>query len=73
MVFFNYGTDSSGRDSLTISPLVWLFPTLTVPLTIIVFMSYRYWRNRREKKVLPKSRESSNVDLEREERRITEH
>jgi cytochrome c-type biogenesis protein CcmH/NrfF len=73
MVFFNYGIDSAGKNSLTVSPLLWLFPTLTVPLTIIVFMVYRYWRKRREKKVRSKSRESSNVDLERGERKITTH
>ncbi|KAL2040003.1 hypothetical protein N7G274_007406 [Stereocaulon virgatum] len=48
MVFFNTATDDNGKPKLTVSPQWWYFPTITIPLTIIVFAVWQWWRRRRE-------------------------
>lgn len=48
MVFFNF---SNGGSSFDVSPWVWLYPAVTVPLTGLVFGWYQYWSRRREMKV----------------------
>ncbi len=48
MVFFTTGTDENGKASLTVTPQWWYFPTITIPLTIIVFAVWQWWRRKRE-------------------------
>ena len=48
MVFFNTSTDENGKASLTVTPEWWYFPTITIPLTIIVFAVWQWWRRKRE-------------------------
>jgi len=54
MVFFNFSGTGSAFD---VSPWVWLYFAVTIPLTCLVFAWYRYWSRRRERKV--PSREGS--------------
>ena len=48
MVFFNTSIDGNGRVSLTVAPQWWYFPVITIPLTIIVFAVWQWWRRKRE-------------------------
>ncbi|KAL2054975.1 hypothetical protein ABVK25_004797 [Lepraria finkii] len=48
MVFFNTATDNNGKATLIVSPQWWYFPTITIPLTIIVFIVWQWWRRQRE-------------------------
>ena len=48
MVFFNTSIDGNGRASLTVAPQWWYFPAITIPLTIIVFAVWQWWRRKRE-------------------------
>ncbi|KAK3174740.1 hypothetical protein OEA41_001986 [Lepraria neglecta] len=48
MVFFNTATDINGKANLIVSPQWWYFPTITIPLTIIVFILWQWWRRQRE-------------------------
>ena len=49
MAFFNTGIDETGRAGLlSVSPQWWYFPIITVPLTILVFGVWQWWRRRRE-------------------------
>jgi hypothetical protein len=56
MVFFNF---SNGGSSFDVSPWVWLYPAVTIPLTGLVFGWYQYWSRRREMK-LPTQNEHTN-------------
>ncbi|KAL8993573.1 MAG: hypothetical protein Q9169_006241 [Polycauliona sp. 2 TL-2023] len=53
MAFFNAGTDENGKATLEVSPLVWYFPAVTIPLTILVLLVWEFWRRRRQDKILP--------------------
>ena len=44
MVFFNTKTSESGRESLIVGSQWWLFPAITVPLTILVFVIWVKWQ-----------------------------
>lgn len=48
MAFFNAGTDEHGKATLEVSPLWWYFPTITIPLTILVFVIWEVWRRKRQ-------------------------
>jgi hypothetical protein len=37
MVFFNSKANESGSESLIVGRQWWLFPAITIPLTILVF------------------------------------
>ena len=65
MVFFNTSTDGNGRVSLTVAPQWWYFPTITIPLTIIVFAVWQWWRRKRQ---AGGSKADSNV---KEKRNVT--
>lgn len=47
MAFFNNGTDASGRATLTVLPQWWIFPAVTIPLTLLVFGLWRLWQQKR--------------------------
>ena len=47
MVFFNNGTDASGNPTLEVLPQWWIFPVTTVPLTLLVFVLWRIWQQKR--------------------------
>jgi uncharacterized membrane protein YciS (DUF1049 family) len=48
MVFFNYGFDNNGQEVFQVSSLLWMFFAVTIPVTIIVFGIYLFWRHKRE-------------------------
>lgn len=48
MVFFNTSIDGNGRASLNVAPQWWYFPAITIPLTIVVFAVWQWWRRKRE-------------------------
>ncbi|KAF9474384.1 hypothetical protein BDN70DRAFT_899013 [Pholiota conissans] len=47
MVFFDSHPGNAGRMELSVAPQWWLFPLVTIPLTIIVFLVWVIWRRRR--------------------------
>lgn len=47
MVFFETSTLPDGRTSLSVGASWWLFPAITIPLTIAVFAIWHIWRTRR--------------------------
>ena len=49
MAFFNNGTDTSGQPTLTVLPQWWIFPVITIPLTLLVFGLWRIWQQKRLK------------------------
>ncbi|KAL8848050.1 MAG: hypothetical protein Q9221_006910 [Calogaya cf. arnoldii] len=53
MAFFNAGTDENGKATLEVSPLVWYFPAITVPLTVLVLGVWEIWRRKRQAKLVP--------------------
>lgn len=57
MAFFNAGTDENGKATLEVSPLVWYFPAVTVPLTILVFGVWEFWRRKRQAKIIPAAKQ----------------
>jgi hypothetical protein len=61
MAFFHYGVDSDGNEFFEVSPKWWLFPTITIPFTLLVMVFYQIWRRRREGKMV-RRREVSFVD-----------
>ena len=44
MVFFDTKTGDNGRESLIVGSQWWLFPAITAPLTIIVFVIWVKWQ-----------------------------
>lgn len=53
MAFFNTGMDENGKATLEVSPLVWYFPAVTVPLTVLVLGVWEFWRRKRQAKIMP--------------------
>ena len=49
MVFFNTTTNENGIESLTIGRQWWLFPTITIPLTVLVFTIWVSWQRHRKR------------------------
>ncbi|KAF8148419.1 hypothetical protein B0H34DRAFT_736964 [Crassisporium funariophilum] len=47
MVFFDSGSDPTGGTSLFVRPQWWLYPTITIPLTMLVFATWIFWQRRR--------------------------
>ncbi|KAF8963510.1 hypothetical protein BDZ97DRAFT_1820257 [Flammula alnicola] len=47
MVFFNSQTTATGQTILSVTPQWWLFPSITIPLTILVFIIWLLWQRRR--------------------------
>jgi len=47
MIFFTQ-SDSEGRQVLSVSPQWWLFPVITIPLTVFVFVVWVIWQRRRK-------------------------
>ncbi|KAL8805347.1 MAG: hypothetical protein Q9182_002021 [Xanthomendoza sp. 2 TL-2023] len=50
MVFFNTGRDEHGKATMEVSPLIWYYPVITIPLTILVFGVWEIWRRQRQAK-----------------------
>ncbi|KAJ2914152.1 hypothetical protein MD484_g6251, partial [Candolleomyces efflorescens] len=57
MVFFEAGGDSTGY--LTVTRGWWLYPVITVPLTVIVFLVWNIWRTRRSRRQLKELNDGS--------------
>jgi hypothetical protein len=49
MVFFDSKTTESGRKLLIIGQQWWLFPAITIPLTILVFGVWLLWQRYRHR------------------------
>ena len=49
MVFFDTKTTGNGSQSLLVGSQWWLFPAITVPLTILVFAVWVLWQRYRNK------------------------
>jgi len=49
MVFFDSKPNESGRESLVVGRQWWLFPVITVPLTILVFTIWVAWQRHRRR------------------------
>lgn len=48
MVFFNYAVDVNGKAIFTVSPRIWYYVAIAVPLTILVFAVWVAWQWRQE-------------------------
>ncbi|KAF8148423.1 hypothetical protein B0H34DRAFT_736978 [Crassisporium funariophilum] len=51
MVFFNFQSNSNGESFLALGPQWWLFPLITIPLTIVVFGTWIFWQRNLEMNV----------------------
>jgi magnesium-transporting ATPase (P-type) len=49
-VFFNVGQDTSGSESFWVSQRWWYYLVVTVPLTVLVFVVWLLWREKRMRK-----------------------
>ena len=49
MVFFDTKTNGNGSQSLHVGSQWWLFPAITIPLTILVFAVWVSWQRYRNK------------------------
>lgn len=47
MNFFNFQQDGAD-DAPVISPLLWIYFVITVPVTVVIVMFWRWWDQRRE-------------------------
>jgi len=70
MVFFNYGMDNNGRQYFQVSKLVWLFPAVAIPVTILIFaiyLFYQYWQRGRRRRIFLErlqNQKSPDADIE---------
>jgi hypothetical protein len=70
MAFFNYGVDNNGREYFQVSKLVWVFPAIAIPVTILIFaiyLFYHYWQRGRRRRISLarlQSQESPDADIE---------
>jgi hypothetical protein len=62
MVFFNYGVDGNGNEYFEVSSRWWLFPTVTIPLTLFVMAVYHIWRRKRDGRMVSRRRQNSFAD-----------
>jgi len=60
MVFFDRSGDS-GSESLVVGRQWWLFPAITIPLTILVFTIWVSWQ--RHRKLVDEQRLGISLDL----------
>ncbi|KAL8945717.1 MAG: hypothetical protein Q9222_007782 [Ikaeria aurantiellina] len=63
MAFFNTGIDENGKATLQVSPLVWYFPVITIPLTIVVFIVWEIWRRKRQAKSIRTDQHSAKEKI----------
>ena len=49
MVFFDTKTNVNGGESLLVGSQWWLFPAITIPLTILVFAVWIWWQRHRNR------------------------
>jgi len=64
MVFFNVSTDPNGKMTFTVSPFWWLYPAVTIPLTITVFAVWTFWQKRRSLAIAHDLRSVLNPPIE---------
>lgn len=64
MVFFNTGTNLAGQTTVDVAPQLWYYFVITIPLTILVFAVWQWWRRRREAD-LGRKDESIEADQEK--------
>lgn len=66
MDFFNF--DGNGDPPPVISPLIWVYFVITVPITLVILVIWRRWDKRREAK-----NAAEDVDLEAGIEAMEEH
>jgi hypothetical protein len=49
MVFFDKKANNNGSESIIVGRQWWLFPTITIPLTIVVFAIWVAWQRYRNR------------------------
>jgi hypothetical protein len=49
MVFFDTKANDDGSESIIIGPQWWLFPAITIPLTVFVFALWVAWQRYRNR------------------------
>ncbi|KIM38868.1 hypothetical protein M413DRAFT_238636 [Hebeloma cylindrosporum] len=49
MVFFDTKANDNGSESISVGPQWWLFPVITIPLTILVFATWVAWQRYRSR------------------------
>ncbi|KDR76469.1 hypothetical protein GALMADRAFT_246836 [Galerina marginata CBS 339.88] len=50
MVFFNIETNPAGQVVFSVAPQWWIFPVVTIPLTILVFLIWIVWMRIRDQR-----------------------
>jgi hypothetical protein len=51
MDFFYSVVDNDGKEHFKVSSRLWIFFALAIPLTVLVFSVYQYWRRKREQRM----------------------
>jgi hypothetical protein len=51
MDFFYSVVDNDGKEYFKVSSRLWIFFAVAMPLTILVFGVYQYWRRKREQRM----------------------
>jgi ABC-type uncharacterized transport system involved in gliding motility auxiliary subunit len=51
MDFFYSVVDNDGKEYFKVSSRLWIFFAVAVPLTVLVFVVYQYWRRKREQRM----------------------
>ena len=49
MVFFDTKANDNGSQSIVVGRQWWLFPKITIPLTIVVFVTWVVWQRYRNR------------------------
>ena len=49
MVFFDTRPNGNGSESILVGSQWWLFPAITIPLTIVVFAVWVFWQRYRNR------------------------
>jgi len=49
MVFFDTKANENGSESIVVGRQWWLFPTITIPLTIVVLVTWVVWQRYRNR------------------------
>jgi len=49
MVFFDTKANDNGSESIVVGRQWWLFPAVTIPLTIVVFVTWVVWQRYRNR------------------------
>jgi hypothetical protein len=51
------------EDHRVVSPLFWLYWAITLPLTIVVLMTWKYWEQRRNRTIVANVRKVNQESI----------